>query len=232
MKKGICGISGMLAAIAAIIILLITSFEIAIYSDFGWYEKEYEKYNVCADLEMEMEDVMYVTTEMMGYLRGNRGDLVVDTVVKGQEREFFNVREKSHMTDVQNMFLGGLNLRRGAIIVLLAAIIVLLAMKESWKRILPKSFLVGTVGFIVVTGGLGALFASDFNKYFTLFHQIFFDNDLWLLDPETDLMIRMLPEGFFFDMVIRIGIIFIVMMVIFLTVNIIFIKKQKNKSDL
>ena len=38
-----------------------------------------------------------------------------------------------------------------------------------------------------------------------IFHEIFFDNDLWIFDPAEDYMIRMLPEGFFFDFVIRIG---------------------------
>ena len=63
--------------------------------------------------------------------------------------------------------------------------------------------------FLALAAIFGGLIATDFNKYFVLFHEIFFDNDLWLLDPDTDLMIRMLPEGFFFDMVIRIGVIFI-----------------------
>ena len=38
---------------------------------------------------------------------------------------------------------------------------------------------------------------------------LFFTNDLWLFDPSTDLMIRMLPEGFFYDMVMRIGLYFL-----------------------
>ena len=50
----------------------------------------------------------------------------------------------------------------------------------------------------------------DFNAVFTLFHEIFFDNDLWLFDPATDYMIRMLPEGLFYDFVIRIGGMFII----------------------
>ena len=53
------------------------------------------------------------------------------------------------------------------------------------------------------------LVAIDFNKLFRVVPRDFFNNDLWLLDPATDLLIRMLPEGFFFDMVIRIGVIFI-----------------------
>ena len=98
---------------------------------------------------------------------------------------------------------------------------------------MPKSFLTGLGAFLVISGGLGVLFASDFNKYFFLFHEIFFDNGLWLLDPAADLMIRMLPEGFFFDMVIRIGSIFIGMLVILLILSILILYRQKaNKKNL
>lgn len=225
------GIVGFLASIAMIVILLISSFEIGAYSDFGWYEKEYEKYDVLTDLEMEMSDAMEVTKEMMAYLRGNRQDLVVDTIVDGEEREFFNDREKAHMVDVMNLFIGGLWLRRGAFIVLLISIIVLVGTKADWKRLLPKSILIGMGSFIGVTAGAGLLFMSDFNKYFTIFHEIFFTNDLWLLDPDTDLLIRMLPEGFFMDMVIRIGVIFLLLMGFLLVISFIMLKKSKNKKN-
>ena len=224
---------GMTAILSVIVILLISSFEIGIYSDFGWYEKEYEKYNVTEDLEMKMDDVMDVTEEMMAYLRGDREGLVVWTTVNGEKQEFFNDREKAHMVDVQNLFLGGLTLRFSAIIVLVISLSGLIFTKGNWKRILPKSFLTGLGAFLVISGGLGVLCASDFNKYFFLFHEIFFDNGLWLLDPAADLMIRMLPEGFFFDMVIRIGSIFIGMLVILLILSILILYRQKaNKKNL
>ena len=217
-----------------LIILLISSFEIGAYSDFAWYEKEYAKYNVLDDLEMEMSDVMHVTEEMMAYLRGNRKNLVVDTVVDGKEREFFNEREKAHMVDVKNLFVGGLWLRRGAILVLGVIFVVLFATKADWKRLLPKSFLIGMGSFIGVTLGAGLLFMSDFNKYFTIFHEIFFTNDLWLLDPDTDLLIRMLPEGFFLDMVLRIGYIFVSLMAVLLFISVLGLRRDKirktNKS--
>lgn len=232
--KVLHGIMGTLASIAMLIILLITSFEIGAYSDFCWYEKEYSKYGVLDDLEMEMSDAMYVTEEMMAYLRGNRADLVVDTIVDGEEREFFNDREKAHMVDVKNLFIGGLWLRRGAILGLGLAIAVLIVTKADWKRLLPKSFLIGMGSFIGVTLGAGLLFMSDFNKYFTIFHEIFFTNDLWLLDPDTDLLIRMLPEGFFLDMVVRIGIIFLILMTMLLIISVVVLRWNKirktNKS--
>lgn len=56
---------------------------------------------------------------------------------------------------------------------------------------------------------LGVAFAIDFTACFIIFHKIFFTNDLWLFDPSVDYMIRMLPEGFFSDMVLRIGAVFV-----------------------
>ena len=215
-----------------IIVLLISSFEIAAYSDFGWYEKEYVKYDVLSDLEMEMQDVMEVTKEMMKYLRGNREDLVVNTVVDGMEREFFNDREKAHMVDVLELFQGGLMLRKAGLAIMIILIAFIVITKGDWKKILPKCFLIGTGCFLGVTAIMGALFMTNFNKYFVMFHHIFFDNDLWLLDPDTDLMIRMLPEGFFLDMVIRIGLLFLLMLVFLLLISIIMTFKKSNKKNL
>ena len=225
-------ILGIVASIALILVILITSFEIAAYSDYGWYEKEYLKYEVLDDLEMEIEDAMYVTEEMMAYLRGNRDNLVVHTVVAGEEREFFNDREKAHMVDVQNLFLGGMDLRLGAATVFAVTLVVLAVSKADWKKILPKSFLIGVGGFIALVGILGGLIATDFNKYFVMFHHIFFDNDLWILNPETDLLVRMLPEGFFLDMVVRISVIFIIFLVSLLFVNILILYKRRRSSIL
>lgn len=222
---------GMIASMAVILILLISAFEIGAYSDYGWYEKEYEKYEVLEDLEMEMDDAMYVTEEMMAYLRGNRDDLVVDTVVDGEEREFFNDREKAHMVDVQNLFIGGLWIRRIALLIFVLAVVAMIKTKADWKRILPKSFLIGLGAFIGITAGAGLIFMSDFNKYFTLFHEIFFNNDLWLLDPDTDLLIRMLPEGFFLDMVIRIGVIFLLLLLVGVAISIVALCRYKNKNN-
>lgn len=232
--KGLRRLLSALAGIAMLIILLISSFEIGAYSDFGWYEKEYAKYNVLDDLEMEMSDAMQVTKEMMSYLRGNRADLVVETKVDGEEREFFNDREKAHMVDVKNLFIGGMWLRRGAILILAISFLVLIKTKADWKQLLPKSFLITIGSFVGITLAAGVLFMTDFHRYFMIFHEIFFTNDLWLLDPDTDLLIRMLPEGFFLDMVKRIGLIFLILMVIVLVISVVILKlrsiRKTNKS--
>lgn len=49
-KRGI--LLGVVISIMAIFICLITGFEIATYGNYGFYEKEYEKYQVTESLDM------------------------------------------------------------------------------------------------------------------------------------------------------------------------------------
>ena len=51
-------------------------------------------------------------------------------------------------------------------------------------------------------------------QYLYSFIISFFDNDLWLFDPAEDFMIRMLPEGLFYDMAFRVGSLFAGILVI------------------
>lgn len=162
-----------LTVVSAIVVLLVTSTELAIYMDFRFYEKEYEKYHVLDDLDMQMEDVMSVTREMMDYLHGKRDDLIVMTTVSGEEREFFNDREKQHMVDVKNIFLTGIQARNIAAIIMLVSLAMLILSKVKWKNLLAKWYMGITCVFTVMGIGMGYLFAQDFNKYFVKFHEIF-----------------------------------------------------------
>ena len=221
--KGLRWIAGGASSIAVVVILLISGFQAAMYADFGVYEREYTKYQVLRELDMEMEDAMYVTREMMAYLKGDRERLSVVTTVEGTEQDFFNEQDRLHMDDVQGLFLGGLALRRGAFAVLAAALVFLAAAcrKEIW-RTLARSFqaVLGILAALILF--LGIAMARNFNAVFTKFHEIFFDNDLWIFDPAEDYMIRMLPEGLFFDMVIRIGGIFLAGLTVLLILSIVY----------
>lgn len=200
--------AGIVLSLAVVIILLISSFEIAMYSDFSVYEKEYEKYDVLDDLGMTMEDTMYVTREMMAYLRGDREVLSAETVIEGRKQEFFNAQDRFHMAEVREMFEGGLNLRLGACAAAVLCIVFLIFQRADLRKILPVSYriVLAVIGVLLLVFAAAA--AINFEAVFVEFHHIFFDNDLWIFDPAEDYMIRMLPEGLFADMVVRIGILF------------------------
>ncbi len=199
---------GIVCAFCLMIVFLITSVEAVTYWTPGYYEHEYEKYNVTAAVRMEMDDLLQVTDEMMDYLRGNRDDLHVMTVVDGSPREFFNAREIAHMEDVRGLFLGAITLRRVCLAAAAVCVLLMAALKADLKRTLPRMLCVGTGLFFLLAAGIGLLIASDFSRYFVVFHHIFFDNDLWILNPATDLLINIVPEPFFADTALRIGLTF------------------------
>lgn len=211
--------TGIILGFSVIAALLITSFEIAMYADFDVYRQEYEKYDVLSDLDMTMDDVMYVTHEMMDYLRGEGDTLSVMTTVEGQEQDFFNEQDRFHMGEVRDLFIGGLNIRLGACAAAVLCILFLVITRADIKKIIPGSYWIalGVTGAAVLMIGIAAV--VDFNAVFVQFHHIFFDNDLWIFDPAEDYMIRMLPEGLFYDMVMRIGAIFVVSLVVLLVLS-------------
>ena len=115
--------AGLILGVALIAALLITSFEIAMYADFDVYRQEYEKYDVLSDLDMSMDDAMDVTRQMMAYLRGEGDTLSVITTVDGREQDFFNEQDRFHMGEVRDLFIGGLNIRTGALVILILSFI-------------------------------------------------------------------------------------------------------------
>lgn len=233
--KQIQKISAVIMMFLLIGVLLLTSFQAAIYGDsqYRFYEREYEKYQVADSLDMTMDNIMDVTDQMMAYLIGKKAELSVITDVDGETQDFFNEQDRFHMGEVKDLFLGGLKIRNTMLGAVLLILILLAAQKAELIKLLPRAYFVtlGITGVITVVSG--GLFASDFDKYFRIFHEIFFDNDQWMFDPATDYMIRMLPEGFFYDFVFRIGSFFVGSLVVLGIVSAIciFMEKRKKMSE-
>ena len=231
---------GILCAVCLMLVFLITAIEAVVYWTPGYFEAEYTKYQVLNHLpSMTMEDLLIVTDEMMAYLRGNREDLHVFTTLGGQYMEFFNAREIAHMEDVRDLFIGGLWIRRIGLVVT-AAYTVILAIwsknvperKHLLKTAVPGSLCLGTGLFFAAALFIAATVASDFSRYFVVFHHIFFHNDLWILNPATDLLINIVPEPFFMDTALRIGITFGIMVIVFLGISFYFWKRgTRNKTS-
>ena len=222
------GFLSIAAAFFLIVVLTVTAAEMAVYSDFGFYESQYKKYEVLNELNMEMSDAMDVTNHMMFYLRGQKEDLVIKTNVDGQVREFFNDREKTHMEDVRGLFLKAIKIRNGSLLCFLVSLFFIFLLKGNIKKLVSSMYIYEAVAFLSGIGIFAFLISHNFSKYFVRFHELFFDNDLWRLDPETDLLIRMLPEGFFFDFAFRIGL-FIIVTLLFTFILSVIIYNRSNQ---
>lgn len=226
---------GILCAFLLMGVFLITAIEAVVYWTPGYFEKEYTKYHVLNDLpEMTMDDLLTVTEEMMAYLRDNREDLHVFTNMGGEYREFFNEREIAHMVDVKELFMGGLWIRRIGLLFTAAFALGLLFWsrdhkdrKQMVKTKVPYALCLGTGIFFALTLAIAGLVSTNFHKYFFIFHYIFFDNDLWILNPATDMLINIVPEPFFVDTAVRIALSFAAMVIAFLALNIYLYRRCK-----
>lgn len=193
-----------IASVSFIIAAVVVSVEININNNDA-FMKEYELCGVSDTLGMDMKDIEYVSQEMMKYLYGQKEELVVNTTMWGQERDFFNQRERDHMVDVKNLLDSALMVRSVCLVICLISLVILILYKRRKSiRILSRGYMFSVLG---VALSFGAVFlfilANGFTEFWNRFHGVFFTNDLWLLDPNTDMMIRLLPEQFFSDLVIN-----------------------------
>ena len=227
---------GTFSAFCLMIILLITSVEGVCYWTPGYFKEKYTKYQVLNDLpEMSMDDLLQVTDEMMDYLRGERSDLHVFTLMGGEYREFFTEREIAHMEDVRDLFLAAILLRRICILGIILSLILIAVTKGKLSKVLPKTIFFGTLLFFGAAAFLGLVISTDFSKYFIVFHHIFFDNDLWILDPSVDMLINIVPEGFFRDTAARIIITYGILAVSVLLISFLLMKRNqtpKHKGEI
>ena len=104
---------------------------------------------------------------------------------------FFNEKEKSHMSDVRSLYQKVSWIWYGITIILLLAVMML---DKKDRSIL---LIGGSLLALILIGALYVMSLSDFSSYFTKFHEIFFANNHWMLNPETDHLIMLFPEQFF-----------------------------------
>ncbi|HKL99761.1 MAG TPA: TIGR01906 family membrane protein [Mobilitalea sp.] len=81
-----------------------------------------------------------------------------------------------------------------AAITLVAAIIIIVyKVRRRSINYLP----VAAITAIVIPAITGLLLMINFDKAFIVFHKLFFKNDYWIFDPDTDPVIQILPDTFF-----------------------------------
>lgn len=189
-----------------------------------FYKYEYEKNKIEEVINIKMENLQIVTDHMLDYLNNKNDDLTVNTVVNNTVVSFFSDREIAHMKDVKYLFLTFELIRNISIGLFLSTGITMIFIDKS-KLYLPKIYKYLSITTLVLLIMLVVTVSMNFNNAFEIFHQMFFDNDLYLLDPNVDLLINILPLRFFIDIAIIIASIFVTLMVILILISHFYIKK-------
>lgn len=198
------GVTSYVGAISIIIILLITSIDINCFNK-DFYKSEYASLHTSEDLGMTDKDLNKATDTLLDYLQDNREDIKVEITLKGTRQPAFNSKEEAHMVDVKALYQFAIVLRVVCGILLVVSFAyMLIRLKNGAFTLFSISYMKVAIVFAFLFTALAIWAFADFDTFWTSFHKIAFRNDLWLLDPNTDLMINLFPSNFFSSLLFRI----------------------------
>lgn len=201
--KMIISLGKILFVVALPLAILLTILQYYSY-DKDFYMEEFKKYDITNVTKMSQEDLGRTVDKLISYIKDDDKDLNIKAVINGKTEEVFGQREKQHMVDVKELFIKGHVVRNVSLGFVLIALSIIILCSRRKKRDVHQVILWSGIVPIVLMIVLFILLQIDFHKYFTYFHKIFFTNDLWLLDPKTDILIQMLPLEFFIDISTRV----------------------------
>ena len=166
----------------------------------SFYKDEYKKLGVAEYIGISEDDLDKTTDVLLGYIKGENKTLDIECRINGITRPVFNDREKAHMLDVKNLYDGAIVVRNVSFVIFIFSFIYIGINKELF---IGYKYSLSLVGLIIAFILLFCL--MDFEGFWLGFHHLFFPfNDFYILNPRYDILVMMVPEGFFFDLCILI----------------------------
>jgi integral membrane protein (TIGR01906 family) len=172
--------------IISLVLLIITLNFKLISLNQSFYQKEFSRLNVYD----KIPDADKHALNLINYLKG-----------KEELNSFFNEKEKLHLLDIKNLIQYAFLLFYISLILVILFLIYLIYTKDY--KIILNSIFIASLFTLLITLIL-SLTLINFNNSFTRFHLIFFNNNLWQLNPETDNLINLFSLEFFYDLIKRV----------------------------
>ena len=184
--------------------------------DINFYKEFYQKENIANYIDTSSDNLINNTQNLLNYL--NKKEQL--------NTDWFSEKDILHMVDVQNLYTFSHSIMIYCFITfILSTIIIILILRGKSLLYITKIFNKVLLLFIVLVGGLSAVIAYNFNSFWIKFHTTLFSNDLWLLSPNESNLIKMVPEDFFVNLIIRIIIYILILFILLFTSNIVIRKK-------
>ncbi|HIB35113.1 MAG TPA: TIGR01906 family membrane protein [Dehalococcoidia bacterium] len=207
---------------AALFLAILLSNALIIINTDSFYEFEFNKNNTSLKTGINHSDLFIVVDNIQDFFNEKSNEKIqMTTYINGIEKNLFNSKEIRHMIDVKNLIL---NIKFFNYLLWTTVIVILLIKISLSKdkilntfRVIAKSYFIYSVSILI---SALILLALSFRWIFYFFHIISFNNNLWILDPRTDYLIKIFEEVFFMDAAILIGILTLsYSIIIFLSLN-------------
>ena len=171
------------------------------------YNYAFDRYNAEDATGLSRADLDSTAAALRRYFNNGETTFYHTVTEGGLPAPVFNARETRHMEDVKRLITAVDWLQEAAVVYVLAYVVsFFIWARDGNVRQLATQSLVGLGLGVVVVGGLAIFAATGFDAAFTRFHEVLFRNNDWQLNPATDHLIQMFPEGFWRDMTIALGV--------------------------
>jgi integral membrane protein (TIGR01906 family) len=180
---------------------LFLSASIAICFNSAWlYRYGFNKYEVGLTTGLAPAELDKAARGFIQYWNSGDKYIRLTAVKNGKPFELFNQREVMHLKDVKGLVWLDYRILLLTLIYALAYIGVhLYWRKGKYRQRLVWRVIGGSGITLLIILALGIASALNFDQLFLRFHLLSFANDFWQLDPSTDYLIMLFPEGFWFD---------------------------------
>jgi integral membrane protein (TIGR01906 family) len=180
-------------------VLLITGTICWEVNEIRLYEYGFNKYEISQATGLDSQQLKQVAQHLIDYFDLRTDSTQIEVNRDGTKFNLFNERELIHLEDVKNLIQRDYWVQRGVLLLMaVCALALFFGFRSGW-RMPVRGLLWGsliTVGLMIILA-LWAVFG--FERFFILFHVVSFSNQYWMLDPARDYLIRLFPEGFFYD---------------------------------
>ena len=180
-------------------ILLVTIPLVQILSDRAYFAAVQDRHAIGRTTEFGAEEIAPINEAIVRFFASEMSlpDALAST---GAPVQVFGDREIDHMEDVRALVRAvGSTRDLGTVLVVLGGGLAILARPRDGLRSVLNAVSRGAAATIGLLALLGAIALADFGALFTQFHLVSFTNDLWMLDPRTDNLIRIFPFGFWLE---------------------------------
>jgi len=156
------------------------------------YDYNISTYSIEKRTSLSLEKIKEINLEIRSYFFNEKELLDID---------IYSDKEILHMKDVKSVmnFIFDLGKILSIVFCILAFVL------YSYFRIYIYKLIFYSLSlFLSILMFLGTSFLLFFQELFIIFHEIAFNNDLWILNPNEDYLLMMYPEDFFRDVAILI----------------------------
>jgi integral membrane protein (TIGR01906 family) len=192
-----------------------------------------DKFSVHADpgvTEVDPKEYPALAQMITAYLTGRAGSMQTTLAIHGEPREAFNEKELTHMRDVRALLALCLKVALACGLVAVLCLALACVRFSGLRKSLARVYLRVGPAVLILAGILAVWAAIDFDGLFRIFHKLLFTNNLWLLDPRTDLLLQLMPTAFFIGYAGDIAIIWLACLAALSLTAILYLKARKQRS--